>query len=305
MDANNAIKWGRIAFATLVFAFLFTEIGVRLFGPTYANTCGLFVGNAENVFSMKPNYSQKIYSNEYTITIDTDELGHRNPKNKIFELGSNRVLFLGDSFAMGLGSSVEETFPSKTESILREKQKSVVVYNGATIGFGTIQEYNELRALAQKFKPTVVIAAFFANDINDNVVLTDVEIFDGCIVWKNERFKEAKNFLRQNSAAYNYFTRIYKSFFTAPLPIESNVTQTIEYFRKISVYSKTLNASPYFLLIPNVNGQTGLEKADLTEFKTISLNLSKNDYYKDDLHFKPKTNEVVARKIVSEISELQ
>lgn len=83
--------------------------------------------------------------------------------------GASRVFVLGDSMAEGGQVPEKETFPKKLEQLLRRSGAQVDVINGGIAGFGTAHELLFYEHEAAKYRPDVVVLAFFmGNDVYDN-----------------------------------------------------------------------------------------------------------------------------------------
>ncbi len=78
-----------------------------------------------------------------------------------------RILVLGDSFTFGVGVLEEETFPELIEEKLNNNTKKFEVLNAGVNGFGTFEEGYKLNELL-KYKPDMIILAFYQNDYGDN-----------------------------------------------------------------------------------------------------------------------------------------
>ena len=83
--------------------------------------------------------------------------------------GRKRILVLGDSFAWGYGVGNEETFSAVLEEQLGSEKWEVI--NAGVSGWGTDQEYLYLAQEGFRYKPDVVVVAyFFGNDPMNNGV---------------------------------------------------------------------------------------------------------------------------------------
>lgn len=302
MNLSNTMHGIRVALVTLVFIALIAEGAVRLLAPDNVDVCGLYISDPVNHFAHKPSYSQHVSSKEYSITISTDGLGHRNPEGKYAEPASKRILFLGDSFTLGIGSEEQQSFPRLVENTLRERGKDVIVYNGATIGHGTRHELNELKRLAPTFRPTLVVIGYFANDPSDDNRFEDFEVYASCLAFKNEKYRDVKNLLRQNSAGYNFFSQVIRGLLAGPT-VQQNNTKTAEHFKEIKQFAAGQGAEVMFVIIPNIAGRTELEGSDLSELNVLSLTNKLNStlYYSWDRHLKPAGNGIVAQSIVEKM----
>lgn len=96
------------------------------------------------------------------VTINAD--GQRGPSHPVERVpGKRRIAVLGDSQTWGDGVGDDETFVARLDGGDTE------VLSFATPGWGTDQEILVLDAEAARWKPDVVVLAFFlGNDLNDN-----------------------------------------------------------------------------------------------------------------------------------------
>lgn len=81
--------------------------------------------------------------------------------------GVSRILVLGDSYAWGYGVSDEEIFSEVLEKRLAGETKKWEVINTGVSGWGTDQELLFLQEEGLRYRPDVVVLAFFV--INDPV----------------------------------------------------------------------------------------------------------------------------------------
>ncbi len=94
--------------------------------------------------------------------------------------GVYRILVLGDSFAEGLRVPMDATFHSILEEELNAAGKRVEVINAGVAGWGTDQELLFYREIGRKYKPDMVLLAFFpGNDIMNNAIALESKNFGG------------------------------------------------------------------------------------------------------------------------------
>src|SRR5262249_16245798 len=85
------------------------------------------------------------------------------------ENSRKRVLVLGDSFTWGLGVANEDIFPRVAEKTLRTANINVDIINTGVSGWGNDQEYLYFVHEGFRYKPDIVVLAFFIiNDPADN-----------------------------------------------------------------------------------------------------------------------------------------
>ena len=78
-----------------------------------------------------------------------------------------RIIILGDSFTFGVGVPEENTFTELIEKKLNKNQNRFEALNAGVNGFGTLEEEYKLDELI-KYKPDMIILAFYQNDYGDN-----------------------------------------------------------------------------------------------------------------------------------------
>src|SRR5215831_14163458 len=88
--------------------------------------------------------------------------------------GTYRILLLGDSMSEGVEVALQDLYWKRLESTLPQcpafSRLSVEVISFAVNGYGTAQEYLTLRERGLKYRPDLVLLAFFTgNDFTDNV----------------------------------------------------------------------------------------------------------------------------------------
>lgn len=83
--------------------------------------------------------------------------------------GTLRVLSLGDSHTQGSEVRQSQTFSSVLERALTRPDRPAEVINTGVSGFGTAEQIVLLENEGVKYRPDVVVLAFFANDFDDNL----------------------------------------------------------------------------------------------------------------------------------------
>jgi hypothetical protein len=127
---------------------------------------------------------------EFVVPIDINSEGWRDVERPVDKpAGTLRVLVLGDSFAEALQVPLEETFPRLLEGALNKESGSrVEVLNTGTSGFGTAGELLLLKREGPRYRPDVIVLAFFpGNDVMNNspeleTILVPVYGEDGTLV---------------------------------------------------------------------------------------------------------------------------
>jgi hypothetical protein len=101
----------------------------------------------------------------------TNSQGFRNYVDFEYEKpqGRLRVLSLGDSHTQGYEVRQDYTFSSVLERYLSKQGIDAEVMNTGVSGFGTAEQLILLENEGIRYQPDVVVLAFFANDVEDNI----------------------------------------------------------------------------------------------------------------------------------------
>lgn len=94
---------------------------------------------------------------------DTEDYNYEKPAEQ------RRILVLGDSHTQGFEVNQDATFSSVLRKRLRARGLQAQVLNTGISGFGTAEQLLFLEREGLKYKPDVVVLAFFDNDFDDNV----------------------------------------------------------------------------------------------------------------------------------------
>jgi hypothetical protein len=147
------------------------EIAVRIIGPVPIlprYVCATSYG-------IRGNEANKAYwhkTPEYRIKIVTNSKGIRSNKEipYVKAAGTKRIVLLGDSFGMGYGVRDENMFTARMLDYLEDVYKyPIEVINLATSGHGNAEELVVLREEGIKYDPDIVLLAWHATDLLDNV----------------------------------------------------------------------------------------------------------------------------------------
>ena len=113
---------------------------------------------------LTPNQERTMHWGELTHTVRTNSLGFRGREPAPRVVGEYRILFLGDSMVFGHGLEEEQTLPSQVETLGRETDPGVVVYNGAVSGMNTVQELAVAMQLLPVLQPDQVVLGYFVGN---------------------------------------------------------------------------------------------------------------------------------------------
>ncbi len=145
------------------------EVTYRLIKKNhYFYAQGIFENHPTLGFRLTPAASGKAGGSEYVFDMKINSQGLRDIERASHEkpAGTFRILGLGDSFAMGQGVEYEEMFYTKLEQSLQAKYGAgkVDVIKAGIGGWGPRQEAIFLQEEGLKYKPDIVLLAFFEND---------------------------------------------------------------------------------------------------------------------------------------------
>lgn len=109
----------------------------------------------------------------------TNAQGFRDARDWRYERtpGVRRVLVLGDSHTQGFECRQEQTF-----SAVLARTLGAEVLNAGVSGFGTAEQLAFLEHEGLRYRPDVVVLAWFANDLDDNVKAGLFSVRDGVLV---------------------------------------------------------------------------------------------------------------------------
>ena len=113
-------------------------------------------------FRYAPLLNQRMVTEEYDVSIQTNEAGFRDdpvgPKN------GKRILLLGDSFTFGYGVDRPHLFAD-----LLEKALNVDILNAATGGFDLIHQVQWMKYYGSEYHPNLVVyMLYLGNDLVGN-----------------------------------------------------------------------------------------------------------------------------------------
>ncbi|TGL56223.1 SGNH/GDSL hydrolase family protein [Leptospira ognonensis] len=141
---------------SLVYLIL-TEVILSAFDPEQ-----VFVKSYDDqmLFTMYPNKKGIVISEEYKVSVQTNEFGGR--QNLAFE--NYPILLMGDSFSEGWGVEESETFTSVANKLLSEEMQ---IRNMGVHGSCPSLMYIHLQKYITLFKPKKVFLQLFDNDLDD------------------------------------------------------------------------------------------------------------------------------------------
>ncbi|RYD70579.1 MAG: hypothetical protein EOP84_26450 [Verrucomicrobiaceae bacterium] len=119
---------------------------------------------------LEPSTTFSHTSADGTWKFTTNAQGFRDTEDYAYEKpdGVRRVLCLGDSQTQGFEARQDRIFPAVIERRLQRMGYQVEVLNTGISGFGTSEELAFFENEGIRYKPDVVVLAWYINDFNDN-----------------------------------------------------------------------------------------------------------------------------------------
>ena len=176
--ASISHKWRAHILLTLFgicLAFVLGELVIRVYyGDKYSKRPP-FYGPHENLgWAPTPNLNHTFWGLDFTMHIQTDQLGHRLGSLGNVDYTKNLIVLCGDSQVFGWGVSTDETFASYLDEIVDVYTDGRMrVVNLGVGGYGTWQYHQRLRNLTVAYpevKFSAIVVAHCQNDPSDNVV---------------------------------------------------------------------------------------------------------------------------------------
>lgn len=173
---KNKLKILALLVASLSFAFLLSEVIVRVVSPPYMKVLELspYIESERGKFtrydaltgwSGLESAKDDFVWNDAMHPVNHNRFGYRGGEYEHERSGKRRIVFLGDSFLWGFGAKGSELFTS-----LMERSGDLEAVNLGISGYGTDQEYLLWKNLGHKWKPDDVVLLFNAgNDLWDNL----------------------------------------------------------------------------------------------------------------------------------------
>jgi len=121
-------------------------------------------------WSLEPDASYLYKIPETTVNVSYNSSGWRDTTHSIGkERDTFRIVVLGDSFMEAYSVELQSSFHKRLEQFMGQEGVDVEVINFGVGGYGTLQEYLSLVEFGGKYKPDLVLLAFFArNDLSNN-----------------------------------------------------------------------------------------------------------------------------------------
>jgi hypothetical protein len=156
------------ALVAVLLVFCAIELWVRATWDQQRGRPGFFLSDATRGQRLAAGYDGWFAG----VPVHINSLELRDPREYDLTKRPNtfRVLVLGDSVTFGHGSIYEHTYPYLTEQRLKAWRPDIdwQVWNAAVPGYNTSQELAHLLEVGDRFRPDLVVVAFFDNDLIDN-----------------------------------------------------------------------------------------------------------------------------------------
>ncbi len=194
--------------------FLLTEIGARLFVPSWAPRTkerALFWTYDESLgWAHVPNQRGQFTQLSFSVEVANNSRGLRDDEYPLERTDRKRMLVLGDSFAWGFGVEHQERF----SEVLERSQPDWEIINSGVSSYGTDQELLYYQESGKDYDPDVVLVLFVPNDFTNNVsihhstynkprfvlqgdglILENVPVPRANLAWRVSRYLAGKSYL--------------------------------------------------------------------------------------------------------------
>lgn len=157
-----------LALLSVAFSALLLEVGLRLFWDGYYvkfqpdHPWAEFEFHPTRGFALGRNLEMMDWDTDFKVMRRHNSHGFRSPEIPIEKPpGKQRVLAIGDSFVYGTGVENDESYPA----VLERLEPSLQVINAGVPAYSGAEELVQLREEIGVWKPDLVIAAYFWNDL--------------------------------------------------------------------------------------------------------------------------------------------
>lgn len=184
---SDVLKKMALVAVAVMWTLFAAEMFLRLFDPQPMLPRYIQAGD----FGVRVNMPDQVYTHqtpEYNVEIRTNSKGMRADREFPYEkkTGTKRIVVLGDSFGMGYGVSLEQSFTERLRLKLEaELQQPVEIINLSVSGFGTAEELLMLQHEGVKYQPDLVLLAWHATDLDDNL-RSDLFVIDNGKLVRNK-----------------------------------------------------------------------------------------------------------------------
>jgi lysophospholipase L1-like esterase len=172
---RKALKLGLFVLVNIIVVLVAIEIIFRLAAPTPVEPAGWFWKTPDPItgWSLQPGASGRSYDEnyEYDSRVEINSLGLRSPAAIGYDkpAGVYRILVLGDSFVEAMQVEMQDAFHQQLGQILNQRGLRAEVIAAGVQGWGTDQELLWLREQGRRYRPDLVVLAFYPrNDFMNN-----------------------------------------------------------------------------------------------------------------------------------------
>jgi len=187
-----------------IYAFITAELFLRIFNPVpmlpryiEAKSYGIR-GNIGNLkyWHTTPDVKVQVRTNSAGMRADRN-IPYRKPA------GVKRIVVLGDSFGMGYEVDLKDTFLARMNEILRNSGINCETVNLSSSGYSNAEELIVLNNEGFRYEPDLVLLAWHASDLNENI--------------RSNLFKLENGKLVRNAATYLPGVKIQEFLYRHPL----------------------------------------------------------------------------------------
>ena len=156
---------------SILLSLLLVEFVLRMFLPSDMDTTWeLRIPHPEFGWVLQPNASYHYRMAEDMVAVQHNSKGFHDTEHSYDKAaGTRRIVLLGDSFMEAFSVSLEQTFFKQLEQDLAAAGRPAEVINLGVGGYGTLQEYLVFTEEGRRYRPDIVLLAFyFGNDLRNN-----------------------------------------------------------------------------------------------------------------------------------------
>jgi hypothetical protein len=171
---KNALKKTLLIFLSIFFTLAAVEIGLRLYyfksiaTPQFYHLSSLMEAHPEMGWIYRSNLNVNLQTLDYANVLETNSKEYRDTEHDVRKKpGVFRIVILGDSFMDAHHVNFEDSLPQRLQTCMKER--NIEIINLGIRAYGTVQQYLSLKNEGLKYKPDLVILAFFPmNEPIDN-----------------------------------------------------------------------------------------------------------------------------------------
>ena len=172
-------NWGKemlLAGASVIATLFLAEIAVRSLFPSVALPAYRLLPS-NDLHHISPSSSRMFHGqfDDTEVVVSTNADGLRSDyQAKSFATGNPRILVLGDSFTFGWGVNEVDAFPAVLEVQLRAAgYPRANVLNAGVVSYSPYLEYQLLKRIGKKYRPTIVLLFLDVTDVGDDYQYMD------------------------------------------------------------------------------------------------------------------------------------